>query len=274
LGYPHRNQNGKTPFKSQNDIREETQHREASWFLGTTIQFNRRVPAHFYRLRNIHNCITHEETGCDNRFQTNNNIANRLSEFFPLKWLDTITTQFKNTDAKELGVRQDEDRLYAYLAYIDLLLIFRGLSLLDSTLLEISTSLNVLLIKHKLRSWRLTLLKIYPDLRNKWRSIRAKTPARVFLSTLCKVLNTEMDFLTYSEREIFNIKHHALKYAHEFTKMERVTRIKRMETWVRALCLKSVRDNNLSYTSHIFPKLTPKEFNVLENKRWRLDKLI
>ena len=274
MGFPYNNRNDKASFEIQKGFQRETQEREDSWFLGSLIQIHDRVPSTFYRLRNVHNCITHEETGCDNRFRTNSMIASRLSEFFPIKWLDSITTTFKNTEAKELGVRQDEDRLYAYLAYIDLLLVFRGLILLDSTLEEINTSLNVKLTKHKLRTWRLNLLKIYPDLRNKWRNTRAKTPARAFLSTLLRVINTEIHFGNFSERDIFDIKHLALYYAHEFTEMDRVTRIKRMETWVRAICLKSIRDNNIKYTCQLFPKLTDKEFDVIENKRWRLDKIL
>ncbi len=277
MGYPYRNENSNSSFESQDKVTDEIlarQDREDCWFLGTLIDFNKRVPSHFYRLKNIHNCITHEETGCDVRFQTNNNIACRLAEFFPLKWLNMITNCFKNTKAKELGVRQEDDRLYAYLAYIDLLLIFRGLKLLDSTLEEINTSLDVNLSKHRLRTWRLNLLKIYPDLRHKWKSVRSITPARTFLSTLIKVLNTEMNLQIYSTKEMFEIKHQALIYAQEFVKMDRIMRIKRIETWVRAICLKSVRDNNLNYTGDLFPNLPVKTFEVLENKRWQLDKIL
>ncbi|MHA1994789.1 MAG: hypothetical protein ACW97Z_09630 [Candidatus Hodarchaeales archaeon] len=274
MGYKHNNQGDNSHFEMFDKSREATQEREASWFLGSLIQFNNRVPSHFYRMRNIHNCITHEETGCDNRFHANDNIASRLVEFFPLKWLDNITNTFKNTKANELGVRQDEDRLYAYLAYIDLLLMFRGLILLDSTLEEINNTLDMKLTKHKLRTWRLNLLKIYPDLRKKWRSVRAKSPSRALLSTTIRVMNTEMNFDSYSQREIFDIKHQTLQYAQQFAVMERVTRIKRMETWVRALCLKAIRDSDITYTNQIFPSLSLKEFDVLENKRWQLDKIL
>ncbi len=271
LGYPHKNQ-GENSFEMFEEKQDES--RENSWFLGTLIQLDRRVPSHFYRLKNTHNSITHEETGCDNRFQINNDIASRLAEFFPLKWLDMITNSFKNIKPKELGLRLQEDRLYAYLAYIDLVLTFRGLSLLDSTLQEISNALGVDLNKQKLRTWRLRLLKIYPKMRNKWRKIRSETPARVLLSTLIRIMNTEINYEGYSDEEIFDIKHRALKYGQLFAAMDRVARIKRLETWVRAICIKSIRDNHISYTCQIFPSITSKEFDVLENKRWQLDKML
>ncbi len=274
LGYPNKNPEGNSSFESFRKSSENAQEREEHWFLGTLIQFNNKVPSHFYRLKNIHNCITHDETGCDNRFQMNHNIAGRLAEFFPLKWLDVITNTFKKTSAKELCVRLEEDRLYAYLAYIDLLLIFRGLTLLDSTLEEINKALGVNLNKHKLRTWRMNLLKLYPDLRDKWRSVRSETPSRTLISTLIRILNSEMNFANYSDREIFEIKHQTLLYGQEFASLERITRIKRIETWAKALCLKAVRDVNLNYSNHLFSHISVKEFTVLENKRWQLDKIL
>jgi hypothetical protein len=274
LGYPPRNHNVNSSFEPFKNERETTQEREEHWFLGTLIQFNSKVPSHFYRLKNLHNCITHNETGCDNRFQINQNIASRLAEFFPLKWLDVITNTFKKTNAKELSLRLEEDRLYAYLAYIDLLLIFRGLNLLDSTLEEINKALGVNLNKNKLRTWRLNLLKLYPDLRDKWRRVRSETPSRTLIATLIRVLNSEMNFENYSERDIFEIKHQTLKYGQKFASLDRITRIKRIETWARALCLKAVRDVKLSYSIDIFRNLPEKEFVVLENKRWQLDKIL
>ncbi len=265
-------------FKSLLDSDQQSQERLESWFAGTLIRINKNEIAndkrYFFRLANYHNQITQEETGFDQRFKANNTIALRLAEFYPLKWLNEISNAFRDTKTNKIGLRYGEDRIYAYLAYIDLLLIFRGMTILDSTLAEISRSLGVTLTRNKLRTYRLKLLRIYPALKQKWLTLRAQIPAKILLATVIHIMNNELAYPTCSHKEIFQIKHKALEYGQRLSNMERVKRMKSYEMWCRAICLKAFRDVFPHCSTEIFPSLTPSTFAVVENKRWQLDKLL
>ena len=139
---------------------------ENLWFTGTFMRADPLHSKYFYRLAHIHNRITKRETGTDNRFNANMEIARRLAEFFPLKWLHEITAIFKNAESSsKLIVKHHEDIILVYLGYIELLLIFRGLTLSDSTLQEISRSLSIEISRDQIRSTKMKLLKIFPLLK-------------------------------------------------------------------------------------------------------------
>ena len=260
-----------TDYKSSSD--QQSQERCESWFDGTLMQTERKTGSQFCRLARRHNQITHEETGFNLRFRTNNAIAMRLAEFYPLKWLNEISDVFRNTKPIKIGLRYNEDRIYAYLAYIDLLLIFRGLTILDSTLTEISKSLGVKLSRQKLRTYRLKLLRIYPDLKRKWLILRVHTPAKILLASAIQIMNNELVFPTSSHEEIFRIKQKALEYTKRLANMERIKHMKCPEVWARALCLKAFRELYPCCSSEIFRSLNLSSFALVENKRWQLDKL-
>jgi hypothetical protein len=252
---------------------QQSQERWESWFEGTLMRMDKKAGSDFYRLVRHHNQITREETGFNLRFRANNAIARRLAEFYPLKWLNEISNVLRSTKPSKIVLRYNEDRIYAYLAYIDLLLIFRGLTILDSTLVEISESLGIELSRQKIRTYRLKLLRIYPDLKQKWLTLRAHTPAKTLLASVIRIMNNELFFPTSSHKEIFSIKQKTLEYAKRLTDMERIRHMKCPESWAYALCLKAYREFYPKCSKEIFRSLNSCSFDTLENKRWQLDKL-
>ena len=119
-------------FDTDDDYRKSDEQVEL-WFLGSLI--NGVKSPQFSA--NLHNRITMDETDFDERFQANMLVAYQLSEFFPLRWLLEITASLRSFDATKVPFNNNEDRFCCYLGYIELYLAFRGLPLLDSTLLEI-----------------------------------------------------------------------------------------------------------------------------------------
>ncbi len=56
--------------------------------------------------------------------------------------------------------------------------------------------------------------------------------------------------------------------------MDRITRMKRPETWARAVGIKACKDILNHCSSDFFPALSFKAFEIIENKRWQLDKIL
>jgi hypothetical protein len=239
------------------------------------MQSSNRYDRHFYRLAHRHNQITQEETGFNQRFKAYNSIALRLAEFFPLKWLNEISNIFRETDPTKIGLRYEEDRIYAYLAYIDILLIFRGETLRDSTIKEISQSLGVELKKNVIRSYRLKLLRTYPKLKQKWLAIRRQTPAKVLFATVIYIMNNDLNFPHCSSDIIFQVKHRALDHTKRLIKHRCIKHIKKPETWARALCLMAINDFfPNARASEIFPHISLKLAYSLANRSWKIEHLL
>ena len=276
MGFPIKTPNNSPQFDIEKVSDGESKEYENLWFSGTLMRGDPYHRKYFYRLAHLHNRIVAQETGNDNRFSANTEISRRLAEFFPLKWLIEITTIFRDTSPSKLTFRYHEDRVVAYLAYIELILVFRGLTLLDSTLEEISHNLSLEISKDQIRSMKMKLLNIYPKLKKKYIKISPITPSKVLFGTVIRVMNKEVNFDTCTREEVFEIKHKSLDYCQLLCKTNnRVRRIKRPETWARAICLKAFRDTAVSNCSCMtFPELSSEEFKVIENKRWQLDKLL
>lgn len=259
----------------------QTHERPECWFAGTIMGVNGRngsegyFDRYFYRLAHRHNQITQEETGFNQRFKANNSIALRLAEFFPLKWLNEISNIFRETDPSKIGLRYEEGLIYAYLAYIDLLLIFRGETIRDSTLEEISQSLGVELKKDIIRSYRLKLLRIFPELKQKWLTIRRQTPSKVLFATVIYIMNNELVFPDCSSEIIFQIKHRALEHTKQLIQHRCIKHIKKPETWARALCLLAINDFFPSArASEVFPHISIKLAYSLSNRSWKIEQLL
>ena len=252
---------------------QTSQEQIDTWFLGSLLPPN---PPHkeFYRLSTIHNRITHEETKFDDRLQTNMRVASQLAEFFPLRWLLEITSIFRKTDSNLLGIKSLKDRICSYLGFIELYLTFRGLTLLDSTLDEICLFFDVTITKNEVRTWKLKLLQLYPQLRKQWTQIRAHTHQTAFFSTVVKVMNKEMKLdETFSKEKVFLTKQACLRITREFSSTQKARYIKKPEVWARAICLKAVRETLPDQLSFPFPHLASKTQKVIENKRWQLDQV-
>ncbi len=243
-----------------------------TWFLGSLMRV-KKPQKDFARLTTLHNRITQEDTGFDDRLQSNMRIASQLAEFFPFKWLLEITAAFRKIDSSKLGVKSFEDRICSYLGFIELYLTFRGLTLLDSTLTDINESFDICLTKNVVRSWKMKLLRIIPELREQWVKIREENHQRALLSTVIQVMNKEMELPSLSKREMFQIKQTILQIAREFVFSQKARHIKKPEVWAHAICVKAVREI-MSDNSSPFPYLSRKALKVVENKRWQLDQII
>ncbi len=256
-------------------IRDEYQfsnEQVETWFLGSLMRV-KKPQKDFVRLTTLHNRITQEDTGFDDRLQSNMRIASQLAEFFPFKWLLEITAAFRKMESTKLGIKSVEDRVCSYLGFIELYLTFRGLTLLDSTLTDINESLDICLTKNAVRSWKMKLLRIIPELRAQWVKSREKNHQTALFSTVIQVMNKEMELSGFSKEELFQIKQTIIQIAREFVFSQKARHIKKPEVWARAICVKAVRDINSDHSTP-FPYLSRKALKVVENKRWQLDQII
>ncbi|MFX1284466.1 MAG: hypothetical protein ACFFB5_12475 [Promethearchaeota archaeon] len=263
------------PFDSNHPSDDSTMSCEQyeTWFLGSLMRV-KKPQRDFNRLSSLHNRITHEETNFDERLQVNWRVASQLSEFFPLKWLIEITAQFRKLDATKLGIKTYQDRVCSYLGYIELYLTFRGLTLLDSTLVEINAFLAINISKNDVRTWKLKLLRITPGLQEQWIKIRARTHQSAIMSTVVHVMNRELVLTNCTKEEVFKVKQCALLLARKFVETKKARHIKKPEVWARAICTKALFETLPRYHSVAFPHLSHKTRKVIENKRWQLDRLI
>lgn len=245
-----------------------------TWFLGSIMQRKKSLEKKYERISLVHNRITHEQTNFDERYRANNRIASQLSEFFPKKWLLEITAAFRKLSSKQIGLTSEEDRICSYLGFIELYLTFRGLTLLESTLKEINRSLYANLNKNDVRRWKLKLLRMIPELRDNWKKIRAQNHQTAIIVSVVQIMNQELHLTKYTKNEIFEIKKTALTIARTFALQPKTRYIKNIETWARAICIKSLRQCKPKYPCLAFPRLSPKTHKVIENKRWQLDKLL
>lgn len=278
MGFPIKKLDESPQFDTEKSYDGNSKEYENLWFTGTLMRKEPCQGKYFYRLAHIHNRIVAQETGSDNRFNANTEISRKLAEFFPLKWLNEITIIFRDTDPSKLKFKYKENRLLAYLAYIDLILAFRGLTILDSTLDEIRKSLSFKrkeITKDEIRSMKNRVLNIYPKLKENYIKISSLNSKKVLSGAVIRVMNNELCFNSCTKKEILEIKHKSLDYCKLLSNTDRIRRIKRPETWARAICLKAFRDTMSNYYScTVFPGLTKEEFKVIENKRWQLDKLL
>ena len=247
-----------------------------TWFLGSLMRDKPKSSEFpdYFRRAHLHNRITHEATDYDERYQTNILVASQLAEFFPYKWLLEITGALRRVDPRQVCVKNHKDRICCYLGYIELYLTFRGLTLLDSTLFEISISQNVTISKDEVRSWKLKLLRITPGLREQWVKVRAHTHQTALFFTVIHVMNKELDLKDCSTEEIFLIKQACLRIARKFIPSEKARHIKKPEAWARAICFKAVYETFPDAPFIPFPHLPSNTLKVLENKKWQLDQVV
>lgn len=245
-----------------------------TWFLGSLMRKRNISNKDYDRMSILHNRITQEETNFDNCVQLNVRIASQLSEFFPFKWLLEITSIFRKRDITRLGIKTYEDRVRSYLGFIELYLTFRGLTLLDSTLAEINNYLDVNITKNDVRTWKLKLLRIIPELQEQWIKIRAKTHQTAIISTVVQVMNHELVLINCTNEEIFQVKQKALVFARKFIATKKSRYVKKPEIWARAICTKALYESLPDHACLAFPQLPPNTQKVIENKRWQLNQLI
>ena len=259
----------KQPLDDHCTSNEQTE----TWFLGSLMRNGDKSVKKYERMTLLHNRLTHEVTKFDERYQANKGIAAQLSEFFPKQWLSEITANFRNINSYKLGIKSQEDRICSFLGYIELYLAFRGLTILNSTIEEINSSLGINLTKNSVRSWKMKLLRLIPELREQWKRIRAPTHQTAIIAAVVQIMNQELMLSTCTKEEVFTIKQKSLKNAQKFAINPKARHIKNVEVWAYAICLKALKDcyPNLCYA---FPNHSIKVQKVIENKRWQLDKLL
>lgn len=259
-------------FEGNSEIESKEQYEK--WFLGSLMSNKLKVSSNFRRLTSLHNRITHNETNFDERYQSNGRIASQLDEFFPLQWLSEITVKITKMKSKKLGIQTYKDRVGLYLGFIELYLAFRGLTLLDSVLDEMNYSFCLSISKNDIRYWKIKILRLFPDIKEHWIKIRARTHQLAILSAVVDIMNKEMLLENYSKHEISGIKHNALNIAKKFTVRPESKHMKKPEIWARAICLKSFKE--IHHKSRVFPfkEMSEKAKKVTENKKWQLDRLL
>lgn len=283
MGFPNHESEGQVFHNGVSKLDDSylTEEQEPTWFAGTLMYGikpfkDSPVSINFIRLATLHNKITSDDTNYTERFEANTILASQLSEFFPFKWLLEITAVFRKIPHTRLTIKTYRDRVCSYLGYIELYLTFRGLTLLDSTLIEINESLRVK--KHikmrEVRNWKLRIIRVTPELKERWIKIRARAHQDVILSAVVKVMNTELAVIFCSKKEIFQVKQKCLGITKEFSSSPKSKHVKNHEVWARAICAKAVRSILPAYPSIPFPHLPKKTLKVIENKRWQLDQII
>ena len=278
LGSPPRYYHDSYDLNRVYDDSNHTEEQVDTWFLGSLMRNGDKFVKKYDRMTLLHNRITHEVTKFDERYKANKGVAAQLSEFFPKRWLSEITATFRKIDSYILGIKSEEDRICSFLGYIELYLAFRGLTLLNSTLGEINHSLCVNLTKNSVRSWKMKLLRIKPDLKEQWKQKRTLTRQTAIIAAVVKVMNQELILTSYSQEEIFHLKQKILSLARKFTNSSKARHVKSVEVWARAICLKALRDFKYIWQREdiglVFPFLPVKTVKVLDNKRWQLDTLL
>ena len=260
----------KQPLDDHCTSNEQTE----TWFLGSLMRNGDKSVKKYERMTLLHNRLTHEVTKFDERYQANNGVAAQLSEFFPKQWLSEITANFRNINSYKLGIKSEVDRVTSFLGYIELYLAFRGLTILNSTLEEINSSLCINLTKNSVRSWKMKLLRLIPELREQWKRIRAPTHQTAIIAAVVRIMNQELDLYTLTSKESFNVKQTALQIARKFIHSPKARHVKNVEVWAYAICLKALKDCYPKYSCYAFPNHFLKVQKVIENKRWQLDKLL
>ncbi|MHA1228651.1 MAG: hypothetical protein ACTSPV_18150, partial [Candidatus Hodarchaeales archaeon] len=222
----------------------------------------------------LHNQITRENTEYSERFEKNKKIASILSQFFPHKWLMEITKTFKEKPELNSNKRNIEDNLASFLGFIEIYLNFRNLTILESTIDEINSQFKIKLEKILIRHWKIKILRTFPELKKAYLKNFKSTHDSLFIGTVIKIMNEEMQLQGFSKKDVFKIKHRCLNFARELIKLGKTDRMKNHEIWARALCIKAFKDIFPNYSTQIFPSLEKKRLKITENKRWQLDTLL
>ncbi|MFX0173417.1 MAG: hypothetical protein ACFE9L_16105 [Candidatus Hodarchaeota archaeon] len=254
---------------SQGEL-SSSQEQEENWFTGTLISDLCVPQSDLSRLKSLHNRITHEETQNSDRFQNNLHVARQLSQFFPLKWMNTITKRLRTIESTKLGIRTREHRVGSYLGYLEIELNFKRMTIHDSTLAEINKALGTTLNKHTVRSWKLKFLRIIPELKKEWIEIRQEAHKVACVNTTVQVMNTKMVLNGYSKHELFKIKQKIFSLTKQFAETNRCKHIKKHEVWAQAICLRGIRTtvNPQCKTTDIFPHPQFNSAKTIENKAW------
>lgn len=248
-------------------INNEQEH---LWFLGSLIPSSPRknnVKFNFQRQAKLHNQITYKATRYGPKLMENLRIAGCLSEFFPLKWLLEINDRFRQTNS--IAFRSEEDRVGAFLAFIECYLAFRNLIISETTLNEINQRLSLTISLADIRRWKARLLRIFPELAEHWKKIRSKRHQLILISCTIKCMNKELRLNGCSKAEIFRFKQRVLELAKEFGDLSQIKHIKRPEVWARAICFQVCRELYPELLSELFPCVNSTNTNI-QHKCWQL----
>ena len=224
------------------------------------------------RVALLHNQITHEETHFDRRFKENSWVSSLLSRFFPKCWLNEITVCYRDSEIN-LGVRSFQNRISSYLGFIEVYLNFIGLTMLDSVIMEINQGFGLNINKQNIIKWKLKILSSIPELRKKYQIIQQNLQESSFIAICVKTMNEELVLAHCSQIEKFHIKQRVLILAREFISLGKIKFLKKPEIWIQAICIKAVRDTLPNHQHKLFPHLSKKQWKMVENKRWQLDRL-
>lgn len=237
-----------------------TQEQEQLWFLGSLIPQrdvrHANYPPHFHRLLQLHNRVTCRETQYTGRYQSNLRAANCLSAYFPQKWLLEICQHFRliqEQPSRSVQFRNEEDRMAAFLAFINFYLLFRQLTLPEPVLAEINHSFGYSITQDLIQAWKTRLLRMYPPLARYYRQVRVQCRQQTIITTTIQCMNHQLCLPEQlSVQAIFALKQRIIQLVRAFSQTSKATRIKYTHVWAQAICVQAFLDLGLDIPPNLF----------------------
>ncbi|MHA1974522.1 MAG: hypothetical protein ACTSW1_16100 [Candidatus Hodarchaeales archaeon] len=207
------------------------------------------------------NKVSHPKVDlCPSRKFSTDKCIDILSQFYPRDWLAEITSLLKACPKFDLIHDNNSDWFSLYLAFIELFLNFRGLSISTSTLQDIAMCSHVSISEYRISFWRLKILQSFPDFQRRLLLNFHDIFDALFIKILFKVLNEEFCCQNFSSKEVFLFRHYCLSLAKSFLALGLSSCLDDPVFWARTLCSKalmnlfpniSFSDNDLyNYSNH------------------------
>jgi len=140
-------------------------------------------------------------------------ISLKLMEYFPIKWIYDINSTIKALGYKKFGIKSYKDIIYLYLGFIESYLNFRGLNLLDSTLIDIKLFFKLDIREKSVKTWKMKLIRLVPGLREKWVEFKSNQFQSAIFSNIIFILNKSL--IECTQEELFHTKQRALSIARD-----------------------------------------------------------
>lgn len=167
-------------------------------------------------------------------FQIEEKISLKLMEYFPIKWINDINSTIKTLGYKRFGIKSDKDIICLFLGLIELYLNFRGLTILDSTLIEIKMSFKLDIREKSVKNWKMKLIRLVPGLREKWFDFKSNQFQSAIFSNIILILNKSLT--EFTQEELFHTKQRALSIARDLCNSTGSLYTKDPETLADEIC--------------------------------------
>jgi hypothetical protein len=190
---------------------------------------------------NSHNSTSSSNINTFNtEFQIEGKISLKLMEYFPIKWVNDINSTIKALRYKRFGIKSDKDIIYLYLGFIELYLNFRGLALLDSTLIDIKLFFKLDIRENSVKNWKMKLIRLVPGLREKWFEFKSNQFQSAIFSNIIFILNKSLTECT--QEELFHTKQKALSIARDLCNSTSSLYTRDPETLANEICFQAMNN--------------------------------